>query len=235
MLNAVWAHFNNHAANQFGRSPPVAVRPRRLRTSRKSDICRCRLPHLDEARSVYLLCDTCVRRHTRVSALHHQRFRRYTSNKSPGVIVQSEEYSPTLGGRLVPFRPKDRFPFCRIRGSLRRVVTAGFAPRWFISVLTARDPPLGLGTDIAFGITPPLATRSWSLEDSCFRVSVVIPAFILMILPLPWTSRHRSCLGYKPQSSGNRTGQTKIRLWCRSPHGACGLEGDDPTADRRAG
>ncbi len=78
-------------------------------------------------------------------------------------------------------------------------------------------PPLGLGTDIAFGITPPLATRSWSLEDSCFRVSVVIPAFILMILPLPWTSRHRSCLGYKPQSSGNRTGQTKIRLWCRSP------------------
>ncbi len=46
-------------------------------------------------------------------------------------------------------------------------------------------PPLGLGTDIAFGITPPLATRSWSLEDSCFRVSVVIPAFILMILPFP--------------------------------------------------
>ncbi len=31
---------------------------------------------LDEARSVYLLSDTCVRRHTRVSALHHQRFRR---------------------------------------------------------------------------------------------------------------------------------------------------------------
>lgn len=97
MLNAGWAHFNNHAANQFGRSPPVALRPRRLRTSRKSDICRCPLPHLDEARSVYLLCDTCVRRHTRDSVLHHQRFRIYTSNEPPGVIVQSEEYSPRLG------------------------------------------------------------------------------------------------------------------------------------------
>ncbi|AEH81207.1 conserved hypothetical protein (plasmid) [Sinorhizobium meliloti SM11] len=108
-MNARWAHFNNHAANQFGRSPTVALHPRRLRTSRKSDICRCRPPRHDEARSVYVLCDTCMRRHTRDSVLHHQRFRRYTSNKSPAVIVQSEEYSPTLGGGLYPSAQRSAF------------------------------------------------------------------------------------------------------------------------------
>jgi|GEM_PF-3311950 len=84
-------------------------------------------------------------------------------------------------GEACTFRRKDRFPFCRIRGSVRRV-TAGFAPRWLISVLTARDLPRNR---YCVRHNAPLATRSWSLEDSCFRVSVVIPAFILMILPFP--------------------------------------------------
>jgi len=82
-------------------------------------------------------------------------------------------------GRLVP--SVERTAFHSAGGSLRRI-TAGFAPRWLISVLTARDLPWNR---YCVRHNAPLATRSWSLEDSCFRVSVVIPAFILMILPFP--------------------------------------------------